>query len=330
MSTHQESAAAANNGVPTRISPNGTRLEDANAQIVPANIRALEPIYFAAMLEEARVFDVVDRLVAMFSQGLLPIGPGRAGAILYRYWKSSCERLTAAERGTVYARAFGLRGGNAGLIPNCQFNDLWLRFVSIVGMYSSELQVLPPAQRSVTPADVLSSGRDLAFNLSAHGLGLAWFAAQDFKPENQKIIELLSDPEIQAAFEARDPWQVVQNVATFELGSRPNVPRGRTRAESGVIIIRWLANRRARLLRPQSASILSHDDICEGRTAASQNKKPNIYPTDCDLVAACAQWLGVTGTQEAQLPEPAPPVEIAVAEPAVLAVQSASPVSQPA
>lgn len=266
------------------------------------------------MLEEARVFEVVDRLVAMFSQGLLPISHGRAGAILYRYWKSGCERLTAAERATVYARVFGLSCGAPGVVPNSQFNELWLRFISVVGMYSSELQVLPPGQRTVTPADVLSSGRDLALNLSSHGLGLAWYAAQDFKPENQRIGELLSDPEVQAAFAARDPWQVVQNVALSELGARPNVQRGRTRAESGVIVLRWLANRRARLLRPKTASILSHEDICEGRTAASQNKKVNVYPTDCDLVAACEQWLGVSGTQEAELKEGEPlplPVRIA-------------------
>jgi hypothetical protein len=57
-----------------------------NAEIVPANVRALEAIYFAAMLEEAHVFDVVDQLVAMFGRGLLPLSHGRAGATLYRYW----------------------------------------------------------------------------------------------------------------------------------------------------------------------------------------------------------------------------------------------------
>jgi hypothetical protein len=93
-----------------------------------------------------------------------------------------------------------------------------------------------------------------------------------------------------------------------ELGARPNVPRAHTRAESGIIIIRWLANRRARLLRPRSANILRHEDICEGRTAASQNKKPAVYPTDSDLVTACEQWLGVTGTQEAELKEQPVPV----------------------
>jgi hypothetical protein len=306
MNTTQECPAAGNGTIQSPISPGQAQPGgDANAEIVPANLRALEAIYYAAMLEEARVFDVVDRLVAMFSQGSLPLSPGRAGATLYRHWKGNHNRLTAAQRHNVYARAFGLAGGDASVMSNRKFNDLWLRFVSIVGMYSAELQVLPPAERTVGPEEVLVSGRHLAINLSAHGQGLAWFATQDLKPEIQQIIELLSDPEIQSAFEAKDPWQVIQKVAASELGAKPNVSRGHTRGESGAIIIRWLANRRARLLRPRSANILRHEDICEGRTAASQNKKPTVYPTDSDLVTACEQWLAVTGTQEAEVKEDA-------------------------
>jgi len=306
MNTTQDSPAEADDAVRPPGSPGlAQQGGGANAEIVPANLRALEAVYFAAMLEEARVFEVVERLVTMFGQGLLPLGPGKAGATLYRLWKGHHNRLTAAQRHNVYARVFGLPAHDAGVRPNRKFNDLWLRFVSIVGMYSAELQMLPPSERSVGPEEVLTSGRDLAINLSAHGHSLAWFAAQDFKPEIQQTIELLSDPEIQVAFQARDPWQVIQNLAAAELNATPNVPRGHTRAESGTIIIRWLANRRARLLRPRG-NILKHDDICEGRTAASQNKKATIYPTDSDLVTACEQWLGVTGTQEAEIREQVP------------------------
>ena len=294
------------------------QVDDTNGEIVSANLRALETVYFTAMLEEARLFDVVDRLVALFSCGMLPLGPGRAGALLYRHWKGHHSRLTTEQRRNVYARAFGLPGGDASVRSNREFNDLWLRFVSIVGMYSAELQSLPPGQRSVSAEEVLVSGRTLAINLSTHGHGLAWFAALDFKPEIQQVIELLSDAELQNAFDAKDPWQVIRNVAAVELGARPNVPRAHTRAGCGVIIIRWLANRRARLLRPSSANILKHEDICEGRTAASQNKKATVYPTDSDLVTACEKWLGVTGTQEAELKEqspleePVPPVKTPV------------------
>ena len=306
MNIEQESPAAGNGTIPSPIGPGQAQQGgEANAEIVSTNLRALQAVYFTAMLEEVRVFDVVDRLVSLFSQGLLRLGPGRPGATLYRYWKGNHNRLTSAQRHNVYARAFGLPGGDASVRSNREFNDLWLRFVSIVGMYSAELQVLPLAERSVGAEEVLVSGRDLAINLSALGHGLAWFAAQDLKLEIQKIIEVLSDPEIQTAVGAKDPWQVIQKVAASELGVRPNVSRGHTRGESGAIIIRWLANRRARLLHPRG-NILKHDDICEGRTAASQNKKPTVYPTDSDLVTACERWLTVTGTEETQLKEEAP------------------------
>jgi hypothetical protein len=280
--------------------------EDTNGEIVSANLRALQPVYFAAMLEEARLFDVVDCLVTMFSQGTLSIGPGRAGAVLYRHWKSQHTRFTTEQRRNVYARAFGLPGGDPSVLPNRDFNDLWVRFVSIVGMYSAELQSLPPGQRSVGTEEVLVSGRALASNLSSRGHGLAWFAASDFKVEMQQVIELLSDVELQNEFGAKTPWQLLQTVAAVELGARPNVPRGHTRAENGAIIIRWLANRRARLLRPRTVNILKHEDICEGRTAVSQNKNPAVYPTDSDLVTACEHWLGVTGTQEVEWIETSP------------------------
>jgi hypothetical protein len=315
MNAQQESPTAGNDTIQAPIGPSqAQQCGGANAEIVPANLRALEAVYFAAMLEEARVFDVVERLVAMFGHGLLPLGPGKAGATLYRLWKGHHNRLTAAQRHNVYARVFGLPAHDVNVRPNRKFNDLWIRFVSIVGMYSAELQMLPPSERAVGPEEVLMSGRDLAVNLSAHGHSLAWFAAQDFKPEIQQTIELLSDPEIQVAFQARDLWQVIQNVAASELNATPNVSRGHTRAESGTIIIRWLANRRARLLRPRG-NVLKHDDICEGRTAASMNKKATLYPTDSDLVTACENWLGVTGTEEAELKEQAPLEEHASAEP---------------
>ncbi|MBI3851059.1 MAG: hypothetical protein HY298_12400 [Verrucomicrobia bacterium] len=309
MGTKQKSPVQEDSSGQSTVSADPARqAEDTNVEIVSANLRALETIYFTAMLEEARLFEVVDRLVAMFSRGMLPLGPGRAGAMLYRHWKGHHSRLTTAQRRNVYARAFGLPGGDADVMPNREFNDLWMSFVSIVGMYSAELQSLPPGERSVSAEEVLVSGRTLAINLSAHGHGLAWFAAQDFKAEIPQAIELLSDAELQNAFGAKDPWQVIHNVAASELGARPNVPRAHTRANSGVIIIRWLANRRARLLRPRSANILRHEDIVEGRTAASQNKKATVYPTDSDLVTACEQWLGVTGTQEAELKGEAAPV----------------------
>src|SRR2546421_9285756 len=121
MNTQDESAAPAkaqSPGNPGLAQQGG----NTNADIVPANLRAMEAVYFAAMLEEARVFQVVDRLVEMFGQGLLPLGPGKAGATLYRLWKGHHNRLTTEQPHNLYARVFGIEAHDADERPNRKFH----------------------------------------------------------------------------------------------------------------------------------------------------------------------------------------------------------------
>src|SRR5262249_55688655 len=64
---------------PSQIPIDLPELEDqTDYQIVVDNIRAMQPIYFAAMLEELKVFQVVDKLVELFQNGVLPISRGAA------------------------------------------------------------------------------------------------------------------------------------------------------------------------------------------------------------------------------------------------------------
>ena len=48
-------------------------------EIVAENIRAIQVIHGAAILEEMGVFAVADRVVEHFLTGLLPLGRGPAG-----------------------------------------------------------------------------------------------------------------------------------------------------------------------------------------------------------------------------------------------------------
>ncbi|MFP3758448.1 hypothetical protein SB751_31705, partial [Cupriavidus sp. SIMBA_020] len=59
--------------------PNLEDLEDAN--IVADNVRVMGPMIVAAMFDELKVFQVVDRIVEQFQHGTLPIGPGNAGKL---------------------------------------------------------------------------------------------------------------------------------------------------------------------------------------------------------------------------------------------------------
>jgi hypothetical protein len=268
----------------------------AETSMAPAHLHALETVYFAAVLEEARVFQVVEQLASMFGRGLLPISSGPAAELLYAFWKTDRDRLTADQRATVYARAFGFAGGAPGVVLNREFDELWLRFLPTVGMFAAELE-LPREVRSVGREEVRQVALELAINLSEHGSGFVFSAAQDLRRELREMVTLLTDVQIESALGVRGMWQVIDRVTATELGGRPNLSRSCTRAQTGALIIRWLANRPKLLVRPGSV-FLKEDGIRLQRGASIAHQKS--HPTDFDLVVACEQWLAVTGTQSAE------------------------------
>src|SRR5262249_11431585 len=144
--------------------------------IVEDNIRALQPIYFSAMFEELKVFQVREKLAELFQNGILPIKRGHAGDALYNYWKDTAKRMSESERRSFYARTLGIPGGDDGGMPNREFSDLWLRFVSAVSSYvrqSNVDQLLRAAVAApISDQTVRKAGRDLAVNLSLHGYGM--------------------------------------------------------------------------------------------------------------------------------------------------------------
>jgi hypothetical protein len=284
-----------------------------DVEIVVANLHAMQAMYFSAMLEEIKLFQVADKLVELFHQGVLPLGRGNAGNLLFRYWKASNDRFTEVERNNLYARAFGLPGGDPMLgTANREFNSLWLRFVSAVSSYTRQVTVddLLRAQipAAVSQEQVRKSGRDLAATLSLYGYGVAYFAATDLQQQINDILEILRDEEIQKAYGARDEWQVVDQVAALELGGiRMSTVRGRTMAKSGAVIIRWLAKKSQELGAVGGRSLLDESLIRDPNGQGTD--KPMKDPNDKDLVIACEQWIAVTGTPDVQVEEYSQPIE---------------------
>ena len=272
--------------------------EEADLEIVADNLDAVQAIYFAAMLEELKFFQVVDKLVELFNHGMLPLGRGDAGDRLYRYWKDSDERFTEIERRNLYARALGFPGGDPSQSPNRDFDNLWLRFLSGVSSFTRQLQVdhllrsdIPVA---VSQEQVRKSGRDLAANLSLHGYGIAYFAATELQKQIVEIKEILSNSEIRTTYGARDMFQVIDQVATLELGGAKNSIRYRTMANSGAVIIRWLATRAQRLAGTSLVDIIDVRSL-RNPTPPRKGTKATKNPTDSDLVNACESWLAVNG-----------------------------------
>ncbi len=278
--------------------------------IVAENVRVMGPMIVSAMFEELKVFQVVDRIVEQFQHGTLPIGPGEAGRMLYKYWRDAPNRMNEQERRNFAAITLGIPGGDPGGMINRDFNDLWIRFVSSVSSFIRQNEV-DALLRSATPSpishqQVRKSARDLASNLSLHGYGMAHYAAREVQSQVSFMIKLLQDPEIRGCYGARDMWQVVDQVATYDLGGAKTSSRYRTLATCGTIITAWLANNVGRVNR-STGPLINIDEVRNPPVAA--NHKATRNPTDYDLVNACELWLADTATQDSQVEELSQPRE---------------------
>lgn len=278
-------------------------LEDIyDESIVEDNVRVMGPMIVSAMFDELKVFQVVDRIVEQFQHGVLPIGPGKAGAMLYDYWREAPNRMSEQERRNFAAITLGIPGGDPGGQVNRDFNDLWIRFVSSVSSFVRQGEV-DALLRSSTPSavshqQVRKAARDLAANLSLHGYGMAHYAAREIRAQVDFMIALLSDQEIRGCFGARDMWQVVDQVATFDLGGAKTSTRYVTLASCGSIITAWLADNVMRINR--TTGPLIDIDVVRNPPVTSSHKA-TLHPNDYDLVNACELWLADTATSDREI-----------------------------
>jgi hypothetical protein len=290
-------------------------LEDAaKSSIVPDNVRLMGPMICAAMFDELKAFEVVDKLVELFQQGMLTIGNGVAGKQLYKYWKDAPNRMSDAERRNFYAMTMGVPGGETSGMVNREFNDLWLRFVSSVSSFVRQNEVDKLLRASlpspISHQQIRKAARDLAVNLSLHGYGMAYYAALDLQAQIKFMIDLLGDKEIMANYGARDMWQVVDQVATLELGGAKTSSRYRTLATCGAIITAWLADNADRISRP-TGPIIDIDEVRQPKPRIDGSKATS-RPTDADLVNACELWLADTATGDSVINQMAQPRETPV------------------
>lgn len=276
-------------------------LEKETAQEVQrVNLEAAQAIYFAAMMDEARLFDSVDKLAELFQIGALPLEKGPAGEYLYRYIRQTPDRISPYERRNTYARVFGAATGDpngAGGTMFRNFDELWMRFVSSVSDWYRKNQVenLFATRGNFVPSQeqVRKTGLDLAANLSLYCYGGTWFVASELQKNISEYINLLSSPEIRALYgAARDMWQVIDQISVLEFGQPVNTIRARTKANAGAAIIGWLEKHAAALGDPGSL-LIDPSEVSNPRS--SQTHTAINDPTDYDLVTACEQWLAIEG-----------------------------------
>ena len=254
----------------------------ADAEIVHDNIRAVATLYYVYQHERMRVFQVVDRIAELFTQGLLPIARNTLSEGL-RSLAFVDEGLTESERSDLYEWALGAPGGSSDVEPNSDFNAMWILFVAEVAAYGRERgasQLIWPVSDRNAP--LRKSARDLASNVSLHGFGMANEAAR-LAGQLRQAFDVLRSPELQQAFGVRDAWQVIDRVNRVHLGGAVDVGRYWRLADAGRRIFEWLV------------------------AYAETNGRGPL--NDADVVEACESWLAVSGAADEAVEQMAQPTE---------------------
>jgi hypothetical protein len=286
-------------GVAQPLSKQGIELPLFNSESLMAfdiqaeNVRLCAVPICVTMFDELKVFQVVEKLVEMAQDGTLNTTRGDAGEMLYHYWKDTAVRISETERRKFVAQSIGVPGGDIRGPVNRDCNDLWSRFVSsvseLVRQQTADNLLRNNLPSGVRQQQVRKAARDLARNLSAHTFGMSLYLALDLQEQVNTIVKLLSHEEIRSLFGAKDMWQVIDQIATLELGGARDTSRYATLASCGAIITAWLADNVKKYNSATSlpvidlVSVLSSDPPTAGENAVK-------HPTDYDLVNACELW----------------------------------------
>jgi len=275
------------------------------------NIRLMGPMIVSAMMDEVKAFQTLDHIVQRFQEATLVRFSRDIGRKLYNWWREAPNRMSEMERRTFYAITLGLPGGEPTEFMNRSFNDLFLRFVSSVSDLVRQKEVDSLLRSSIPLAthqqQCRKAARDLVENLSMHGYGMSFYAAQELTNQVNDIIEILSDADIRSNYGARDMWQVIDQVATLELGGAKSSSRYRTLATCGTIITAWLANNTRRIMNPTDP-ILDMNEIRHPQPKLS-GQKATTDPNDYDLVNACELWLADSAVSDSRVEELTQPIE---------------------
>jgi hypothetical protein len=289
--------------------------QTSDGDIIPENMLAVGKMYAAYQLEQLRLFAVVDRITELWLQGLLPIGNDSGGRLLNQFWWDRENRLSEAARMVHYGRLFGAKGVDVSkeVQAHSQFDTLMVRFMTNVSQYKrlTEMQVVssdPGQSRSLMSENVRKTGRELAANLSLYGWGATHYDSSRIAAHVKASFDIIKDLQVEKAFAATTPAQVIERVSQQEFGITPAILKLQTMADAGQAIIKIIAANPQAFVDPASGEI----NVALGQATFDELSRQSLA------------WLSVNGLTTDQLSKLSQPIE-AVSSPALPTLQAIAP-----
>lgn len=229
----------------------GAAVQD--AQIDASNISAFATVYAIAQLEEMKSFYTVDRLTEDFLNGVLATQYDAGGRLLDTWFWKRRDRMTEAERRSIYSRMLGMTGGEVAreVQPNTDFNDRFMGFLSAIAEFDRQQRISDlfsgnfagnrTSNLTMTMENVRQKGHDLAANMSVYGWGYAHYGARRLNADFTAVLEILKNPVIQKLLGVSTPYQVIERRCIADFGKSPDIVRLRTMADAGKRIIDLIA-----------------------------------------------------------------------------------------
>jgi hypothetical protein len=183
---------------------------------------AVAALYAASQLEELGVLRVCDRLVELHLRGGLMVGAtSDAAGLLDTYWLQRTERIAEDARRALYDRVLG-----------ASFDHLLGRLASAMTDYDN-------AGRD---DEIAWAAGELRTFIDSHLDDAARHAVPVLDAQLAAGLAILSEPELLAAYGARDAWQLTEHLARLEIGDPPSdAVRRQALAAAGTVLLAWLS-----------------------------------------------------------------------------------------
>lgn len=189
------------------------------------DVRAAGVIYAAATLDELKLIELTERLNELLQNKMLSIGIGPVNDKLHAFWDQGYKRMPPKRRLATFARVVGTPAAADDAERNDEFAELFERLVTAIA----------------EAGDVGAAAGALHDNVAEHTDDATTKAAVELRGAFTEIAAILSDVELQTVYgNARDMWELVENVVRDWGGDPDGVQRTRTLATTGATILRAL------------------------------------------------------------------------------------------